>query len=305
MKVSKLHQDELVSILSRGEFLLALGPFVVRLRSDVRGLARDILLAYGDFECLPADGFADFKVDITLGWGWERWIKPTAYFSFDGRPVFTPLPAYQAFAMLEWGLNWCVAAYSHQYLIFHAAVIEKHGFAAILPAPPGAGKSTLCAALVNRGWRLLSDELALYDIGRQQLFGMARPVNLKNQSIEIIQSFEPSVRMTEPVPNTSKGKVALMRPPPDSVSRVQEAATPAWVVTPKYQSGSGASLEPMKCAEAFMLLAEQSFNYEMHGVDGFDGLAALIDRCACYQFVYSDLDEAVEVFERLAKTVAR
>jgi predicted ATPase len=29
----------------------------------------------------------------------------------------------------------------------------------ILPAPPGSGKSTLCAALVTRGWRLLSDEL--------------------------------------------------------------------------------------------------------------------------------------------------
>ena len=35
--------------------------------------------------------------------------------------------------------------------------------AVILPAPPGSGKSTLCAALVNRGWRLLSDELTLVD----------------------------------------------------------------------------------------------------------------------------------------------
>jgi predicted ATPase len=33
-------------------------------------------------------------------------------------------------------------------------VVERDGHALILPAMPGSGKSTLTAALVQRGWRL-------------------------------------------------------------------------------------------------------------------------------------------------------
>jgi HprK-related kinase A len=301
LKISDLHKNELAKSLRSGDFLLSAFPFVIRIRSDVPQLSHDIAQMYGDFHCLPTDQFADFHIEITLGQAWERWIKPTAYFHFDGLPLFVPLPAYQAFTMLEWGLNWCVAAYSHQYLIFHAAVIEKNGQAVILPAPPGSGKSTLCAALVNRGWRLLSDELALYDLDSGQVFGMARPVNLKNESIDVIKSFEPTVQMTKAVPNTTKGNVALMRPSSESVLRAKESANPAWVITPKFQIGASASLERKSSAETFMLMAEQSFNYEMHGIKGFQGLGNLIDRCECYQFSYSNLEDAILVFEELAE----
>ena len=299
MNISLLSSDTVSSQLRSGEFLLSLYPFVVRIQSDVPALADDILSVYGDFPCLPPGGFADFHIQILLGIGWERWIRPTAYFYFDGRPVFTPLPAYQALAMLEWGLNWCIAAHSHHYLICHAAAIERDGLAAILPAPPGAGKSTLCAALVNRGWRLLSDELALFDMKREEVVGMARPINLKNESIEIVQAFAPDITMSRAVPNTSKGSVALMRPPRDSVVRVAEAAEPAWVITPRFEPGANAALLPADKSASFMLLAEQSFNYEMHGVDGFTHLAEVIDHCHCYQFTYSNLDEAVMVFDSL------
>ena len=47
--------------------------------------------------------------------------------SSTGILPFAPLPLDQAFPMLEWGLNWCVSAHCHQYLIFHAAVVEKSG----------------------------------------------------------------------------------------------------------------------------------------------------------------------------------
>ena len=159
--------------------------------------------------------------------------------------------------------------------------------AAILPAPPGSGKSTLCAALVNRGWRLLSDELALYDIDSGLVYGMARPVNLKNKSIRIIQQFAPSATMTAEVPNTSKGTVALMRPPSASVLRSKEGATPAWVISPAFRPDAPPCLEAQSKAESFMLLAEQSFNYEINGLRGFEALGKLIDQCHCHRFVYS------------------
>ena len=70
----------------------------------------------------------------------------------------------QGFAMFEWGLNWVVANHAHQFAIVHAAAVEKDGRGFIFPGAPGSGKSTLCAALVSRGWRLLSDEMAMISL---------------------------------------------------------------------------------------------------------------------------------------------
>ena len=88
-------------------------------------------------------------------------------------------------------MNWCISAHAHQFLILHAAVLERGGVALIMPAPPGSGKSTLCAALALSGWRLLSDELALIDPGSGRVWPLCRPVSLKNRSIEVIRHFAP------------------------------------------------------------------------------------------------------------------
>jgi HprK-related kinase A len=299
LKISEFTEAEIANRVRCGELLLNLNPFVVRLRSDIPSIARDVALMYADFETSPVNSFADFHVEVSFEFGLRRWIKPNARFYFDGRPSFIPLPADQAFAMLEWGINWCVAAHSHQYLIIHAAVIERNGNAAVLPAPPGSGKSTLCAGLINRGWRLLSDELALWDMDSKLLYGMCRPVNLKNVSVNVIKQFAPEVVMTAPVPDTTKGTVALMRPPTDSVRRVDQPARPAWIVLPNYSAGSAPTLERYSRARAFMLIAEQSFNYDIHGYRGFEAVGHLIDQSQCYQFTYSRLDDAERVFDDL------
>jgi HprK-related kinase A len=280
--------------------LLQLPPFVVRLQSDAAIVARDLPAMYGGFRVLPLDSFADFHIQVLRERGLRRWLLPQARFQFDGNPAFAPLPVQQAFAMVEWGLNWCVAAHSHQFLIIHAAVVEKGGRALLLPAPPGSGKSTLCAGLVHRGWRLLSDELALVDMDSGLVRGMARPVNLKNQSINVIRRFAPQAVMTPPVADTQKGTVALMQPPGESVRRVHEPAKPTWIVLPKYAADHAGLLQGHSKARTFLLMAEQSFNYDVHGLRGFEAMSALLDRCDCMQFTYGQLEDAVRTFDELA-----
>ncbi|ABD68459.1 Hpr(Ser) kinase/phosphatase [Rhodoferax ferrireducens T118] len=299
MKISEVPLAELARLLRCGDLLLRLTPFVARVASDVPSLAQDIALMYADFAICPPDGFADFHVQVWRDSGVRRWFKPQARFSFDGQPSFTGLPVAQAFAMLEWGLNWCVAAHSHQYLVIHAAVIEKDGKAVVLPAPPGSGKSTLCAGLVMKGWRLLSDELALYELQTGLIYGMARPISLKNKSIDIIQHLAPDAVMTAPVPDTTKGTIALLRPSVSSVMRVKEPVQVTWIVLPNYVPGSPPILAPHSRARTFMLLAEQSFNYDIQGQSGFDAITALVGRTRCYQFTYSSLDDAQRVFDNL------
>ena len=137
--------------------------------------------------------------------------------------------------MMEWGLNWCISGHMHQYLILHAAVLARGDDAVILPGPPGAGKSTLTAALALRGWRLLSDELTLIDPETGLLHGLARPVSLKNQSIDVIRAFAPEAVIGPVARDTAKGTVAHLKPSTVSVAGWRFPAKPAWVVFPRWE----------------------------------------------------------------------
>jgi HprK-related kinase A len=201
--------------------------------------------------------------------------------------------------MLEWGLNWCVSSQIQDVLIIHAAVIEKDGHAAVMPAPPGSGKSTLCAALIQQGWRLLSDELALVQISDGALLPLPRPVSLKNASIDIMRRHAPQAVFTRAVADTIKGTVAHMKPPADSVARALETALPGWVIFPKYEAGAPTSMTPLPRGRAALRLADNAFNYSTLGAPGFEALAQLIGASDCYDFRYSDLAQAIAAFAAL------
>lgn len=304
-RLGALGENALRQRLRGAGLTIRLPPFVARLTSDIPRVASDLHRLYGEFELGRDDDFADFHLAVHHDRGlhalWRRLAgRRQARFSTDGLAAFTTLPATQAFHMVEWGLNWAVTAHAHHYVVYHAAVLERAGRAVVLPAPPGSGKSTLTAALSQRGWRLLSDELALLDARDGLLYGLARPVNLKNQAIALMRAFAPDAVMTEPVPDTLKGTLSLMKAPGDAIARVREGARPTWVVVPSYEAGAAAQLDSLPKAQAHMLLADQAFNYDIHGVAGFEATADLVDRATCLAFTYSSLDDAIRVFDELA-----
>jgi len=301
MIVAHLSHQELMHRLARPGLRLRTGPVVNRIQSRLAKVVHGVELHYADCTIEDSEGFADFHVRVAPPRSPRRWIAPQVQFQFDGAGPFLPLPANQAFAMLEWGLNWCVSSHCHQYLIVHAASVERSGFALLLPGHPGSGKSTLCAGLVSRGWRLLSDELTLLDLATGHVVPLPRPVSLKNASIDVIRRFSPGMEVGPPVHDTVKGSVAHMRPPTDSVRRATEAARPRWIVLPRYEAGAAASLTPLSRARAFMHLADHAFNYDVHGRQGFELLAQVIDSSDCFEFHYGALEHAVAVFDDIAR----
>jgi HprK-related kinase A len=301
MKLLQMSPLELRRQLAGAGVWLRTGPFSLKLQSRIPSVAEDLARLYCQFEVRSVhEAFADFHVSVNPPRGWRRWLGQQAAFSFDNLEPFKPLPRNQAFLMLEWGLNWCVSTQAHHYLIIHAAVIEKDGLAAILPAPPGSGKSTLTAGLVLSGWRLLSDELALIDRRSGLLHALPRPVSLKNQSIDTIRRFAPEAFINRPSYSTAKGTVAYLRPPKESVRRQHEAAQPGWIIFPKWVSNGEAELLPRSKQQAFQFLVQHSLNCTQLAAEAFRVCSGLIDRADCYDFRYSRLDEAVTVFDRLA-----
>jgi HprK-related kinase A len=205
----------------------------------------------------------------------------------------------QAFPLLEWGLNWCISSHCHEHLVIHAAVVERQGCAVMFPAPPGSGKSTLCAALVNAGWRLLSDEMALIRLADSRFVPLPRPVSLKNQSIDIIRKLSPQAIFSPAVRDTVKGTVAHMKAPSDSVARAAETAAPRWVVFPRFVAEQDAHLVKLPKAETLLRVAGNAFNYSLLGSQGFEALAGVIDASDCFDFSYGRLDDAVATFAAL------
>jgi HprK-related kinase A len=300
LTVSSLSPAALQARLAGRGLRLGTGRFSVCLQADMASVGEGIGLLYGDYPLLADDGFADFHLHLQRPWSSRRWLRPQVELRYDGRRMFQPLPLAQAFPMFEWGLNWCVSSRAHRYLIVHAAVLEKDGRGLILPAPPGSGKSTLCAALVGRGgWRLLSDELTLLRLDDGLLQPNPRPISLKNQSIAVIRDYVPQVVLSAPITDTSKGTVAHMKAPTDSVLRSAECVLPAWIVFPQYAAGAATALTPLATADTFMQLAGNSFNYSVLGAAGFEALARLLEHAHGYQFRYSVLDEALDVLSRL------
>lgn len=303
LDVAQLSSAELRHRLNRSGLRIRVGPVVAAVRSPFRTVQTSVALHYAAHEVVAADAFTDFDLTIERSGGIRRLVRPKALFRFDSTAPFKPLPGDQAFALLEWGFNWAIAAHCHEYLIIHSAVVERDKRAMLLPAPPGSGKSTLCAALVACGWRLLSDELTIIDLDGGSVVPVPRPISLKNASIELIRAFWPEAAVGEIIHDTLKGSVAHVQPPATNVRRSQESAAPGWIVFPRYLAGESAKLDRLSKSAAFMHLIDNTFNYSLHGRHGFERLTHFVDASECYEFRYGGaLDDAVSTFERLAKS---
>lgn len=293
--VSDLCGNELTQSLKREGLRIEVPPFAFNLRTEIESLATAVAAAYGDYRVCGSSFFIDFTARVARA----RRLRPTAVFLTDGHQPFEPLPLDQAFPMLEWGLNWCVSSNCHNYVIAHAAVVERRGTTIVMPAPPGSGKSTLCAALVGAGWRLLSDELAILEPETGNLIAFPRPISLKNESIDLISRRFTDSCLVSQVRDTIKGTVGHLRPPRESVIRAHEPGQPGLLVFPKYLYNTATRLTPLERADAFLRLAQNTFNYDLLGELSFDTVADFVERAQCYEFEYADIDEAIRLFEKI------
>lgn len=301
MKVSTLSLPEIKRLCKTSGIKLKIGPFNFAITSRIPDIARNIFRVYQDFDIASDDDILDFSINIDKPLSLRRWFKPQVEFKLEGYSPFLPLPAYQAFPLMEWGMNWCIAQNSYDYLTIHAAVVEKNGFTAILPAHSGSGKSTLSAILVSNGWRLLSDEMTLINLQSLLVAPLARPVSLKNESISLIKQDYTNSVFSDVVDDTNKGTIGHLKPPSNSVNRINECSPISAFVFPKYRAGAKAKVEKKEKGEAFMEVIEQSFNYEILGQKGFETLTSIISDATCFDFVYSSTQDAIDLFEKLAE----
>lgn len=280
-------------------FRIPIGPFNFEVTSAITSVSKQFEYIYHNYPALKKNDFIDFHAEIIVPASIRKFIKPNVQFKFDRHHIpFKPLPKDQGYAMLEWGMNWCIAANAHQYLVLHSAVISKQGKSIIMPAPPGSGKSTLCAAMAYNGWQLLSDELGLINDSIETI-PCTRPINLKNNSIDILKNLAPNARFSQKAHDTQKGTVALLEPPKSSIEQMFDKSIPKAIVYPKYVANSDCIVTPISDANSLQQIIDNSFNYHVLGLEGFELATELIKQCKSFKLEYSRFDEANDALEAI------
>ena len=278
---------------------LRVGPLTVRVCSTLGSVNTYLRSHYGHFP-LEDGPDAHFTIDVGAPQGVRRWIRPQVVFRVDGHVPFYPLPASMASAMFEWGFNWCIARRVHHLLVLHSAVVSRGGRAVLLPAQPEAGKSTLSAALVAHGWEFASDEFALVDVETGAIHAMPRPISLKNGASDIIAARWPAAQFSPDVFDLEGVRIRYLRPPIESAVKDRRAVDARWIAIPQYRAGWPTVVEPMSRARMLAHLADSSYNFSQFGRRGWDCLAAIVEGARSFTLTYSNIDEALAMFDRLS-----
>lgn len=299
MKVEQLSLDIFRTLITGSGLRVKAGPFNLSIQTCLSSLIDQLYRMYSHYSLVDETEIAEFHVRIIPKHSIRRPLAQFIQFQIDGRSPFPPVPAEQALATLEWGINLAIAMRINHLLLFHSAAVERNGHVLLLPAWPGSGKTTLCTALMYRGYRLFSDEFGLMDPRSGEFLPLPRLMPLKNQSIEVIRDYLPEAVLGPEIHGTLKGTVAHVRPPQESIERADETAKPRWIVFPKWLADAAVRLELLPRSEAFLLLASNAFNYEVLGETAFNAVTRLIQNCECRKLIYSDFDSALAVLDEL------
>lgn len=301
LTLASIPNSNLAAALGSGGIVLDLGGLRLRVRSKIPEFAEILGRVYANFPFVTDAALTDAVIDLLPVTGPRRWVRRLAHIEIDGIDPFGPFPRAQSLPHFEWAVNWAFANIMNAHLLLHAGAVEVASKGVLLIARPGAGKSTLSAGLMGRGARLLSDEFGVVRTSDAMLLPMAKPIALKNRSIDVLRHWNPEVPIGPTYLKTRKGNLAHQAVSAVSAARVHETATPAVIIFPSFREGGERALTRVAPARSFMELAANSFNYELLGPTGFETVARLVGQCACYMFDYSNMEDAVETVLGLCK----
>lgn len=282
--------------MTNGTFTLLTAPYTVQVRGAPASLFQQLQQFYpSTILGKEPSQFIDFIVDFDKNgrfWSKEHDFRIAGqHFRYADPSIAVPI--------FEWGFNWLVTTFSNRYLTFHAAVLAKNNRAVILPAPPGSGKSTMCALMMLHGWRLLSDEHCFIDRTTGQIVPFVRPISLKNNSIEVIQQYDSGLTSEHVFNDTLKGRMAYIAPTPESWHAANIYARAAAIIFPQYASDvEMLEVSPIPQAELFMAMLENSFNFSVFGEQAFHLLTDIISDVKACRLRYSNNEAMLDWVEQ-------
>lgn len=274
------------------------GQYLFHINSKSKKVFKNLSFLYEGAIFTESKRPADYSVSLKKDSFLRRFIKPQITFYLGNEAPFKPLPESQIYPVVEWGMNWCIAATDFNHLIIHAAVLVKNDQAIIFPAAPGSGKSTLSSYFSLSGWQLYSDEMAIIELNTLKVKPLFRPICLKNDSITLVKKWFPDAKLTEKTADTQKGDVAHLKATAWSDFQRYKPVDVSAIVFPKYNADiEGTQAYMLNKVEGFNKLSGNAFNYNILAEKGFNAMGRIIDRTTQAEIFYNDLSDVITLLD--------
>ena len=261
----------------------------VRVTSNDETALRLIHETYASFEI---DDDAGTWLEFAILRGADGWLVRDA----AGAERTWPTATGAVIATFDGLVGWIIARLHDLgiYAVHAGAVADERG-ALVIAGRSGQGKTTLVLGLLSRGFRLLSDELALFDPARRRVMAYRRSVHVRPGTIPLL----PDLAVLEGRPRGELGGGSEWAVRPEEISAIlgggpvdlPAAADIGAVILldGAPDGGSAPRLEPVSPAVAALELLRGTWAASVDFGGTLDALSTVISGVPCARLRVGDL----------------
>jgi hypothetical protein len=196
-------------------------------------------------------------------------------------------------------LNLLAIANTPDKMLFHGGAVERDGQVVAVLGVSGQGKSTLTAALVQRGWNYLSDELVIVDPATYHVDPYPKALDLSEESVALLDS-------VRPISTFATGKVQVS---PESLGTTSKGGRLVLLVmlavADEEDSGDPtAEVNPLAAIESLQQLMMNTFRETMALPDALERQARLCTTVPSVALARTSLDRSCALIEQTLRSVA-
>lgn len=186
-------------------------------------------------------------------------------------------------------------------LLFHAGGLCRQGKGLLLPGTMGAGKTTLTAWLLSRGFDYLTDELVFVPQGAETIQPFPRPLNFKRPARSLFEHQLDFDGQDNQI--LSAGSTDLIPPTLFSPNTALSEPRLRLIIFPHYQVDGRFELLQLSRAQAGLELMQCLINARNLPDHGFSEVTRLARAVPAYNMTYANFAQVESHIDSLLATV--
>ncbi|KYK35901.1 MAG: hypothetical protein AYK19_01465 [Theionarchaea archaeon DG-70-1] len=185
---------------------------------------------------------------------------------------------------------------SKDYFNVHAAALVKGDTGFLFPGSQHCGKTTLTLELIKRGYKLLSDDLAIINRETLEVMPFPRALNIREKTLPLLSGFEKYIVSKREFEIADEKRWFL-----DLKEFAGSPFVPNIIVFPQLAPAETAALEPFSKTLAVLELIRQSMAPYLPGlpqpddVSNFEVGARLVQQASTYRLMVGTIEETVDL----------